>query len=261
MTALRDDDTRRRILEDLGSTLFVDAGAGSGKTKSLVDRVRQIVLVDAVPLRSIAAVTFTEKAAAELRDRLRAEFEATVSRADADEETRRRATQALDDLDSAAIGTLHSFARRILMAHPVEAGLPPLVEVADEVASQVAFEQRWRLLLEELLVDPAVQDALVMALDMGLRTEHLRSLARDFDADWDLLDPKRARGIHPSIPEVELRRRSCCERAWSATAPGVHRSHRQVPRPAVRARLASSCSRNGISDVATDQIWVGETSM
>jgi ATP-dependent exoDNAse (exonuclease V) beta subunit len=224
MTALRDDDTRRRIAEDLGSTLFVDAGAGSGKTKSLVNRVRQLVLVDAVPLRLIAAVTFTEKAAAELRDRLRAEFEAMVARADADEEARRRATQALDDLDSAAIGTLHSFARRILMAHPVQAGLPPLVEVADEVASQVAFEQRWRLLLEDLLIDPGVQDALVMALDMGVRTEHLRALARSFDADWDLIEPRVLVGPTPSVPVLDLapfllRARIVCDRASECTDP------------------------------------------
>ena len=72
---LGDLAARDRIETDTGATLFVEAGAGSGKTKSLVDRVSTLVLRDGVPLREIAAVTFTEKAGAELRDRLRAEFE------------------------------------------------------------------------------------------------------------------------------------------------------------------------------------------
>ena len=73
---LKDDDARRIIREDTHRTLFVEAGAGSGKTTCLVDRITRLVLTDGVPMRSIAAVTFTEKAGAELRDRLRAQLEA-----------------------------------------------------------------------------------------------------------------------------------------------------------------------------------------
>ncbi len=132
---------RRRITKATDESLFVEAGAGSGKTKSLVDRICQLVLHDEVPLTSVAAVTFTEKAGAELRDRLRAEFE--KRRRAAPEDERDLADAALDDLDTAAIGTLHSFAQRLLAAYPIQAGLPPLVEVLDEVASSVAFEERW----------------------------------------------------------------------------------------------------------------------
>ena len=77
------------------ATLFVKAGAGSGKTQALVDRVTTLVLRDGVPLRTIAAVTFTEKAGAELRDRLRVEFEKARQGAGRDGGR----TQALDDLD------------------------------------------------------------------------------------------------------------------------------------------------------------------
>lgn len=74
-TALPDAAARHVIATATDRTLFVDAGAGSGKTRSLVERVRTLVLRDGVPLRHIAAVTFTEKAGAELRDRLRADLE------------------------------------------------------------------------------------------------------------------------------------------------------------------------------------------
>jgi len=158
IATLADDQARERIRTDLTSTLFVDAGAGSGKTASLVGRVVALVLAGNVPLRQIAAVTFTEKAAAELRDRLREEFE--QARTAQPEDAARIATidEALDDLDAAAIGTLHSFAQRILGEHPIEAGLPPLIEVTDEVASQVAFEHRWSALRSALLEEPELRD-------------------------------------------------------------------------------------------------------
>ena len=176
MTTLRDDAARARIRDDTGSTLFVEAGAGSGKTAKLVDRVITLVLRDGVPLSQIAAVTFTEKAGAELRDRLRGEFE-TVWRAE-EALSRERAEQALDDLDAAAIGTLHSFAQRILTEHPIEAGLPPLIEVLDEVASSVAFEERWAEQRSQLLDDGSMADPLLLAMSAGVTLEHLRSLAK-----------------------------------------------------------------------------------
>src|SRR5262249_17731592 len=150
MSAHPDALATERIRTALDETLFVEAGAGSGKTRALVDRVLALVTVAGEPLSAIAAITFTEKAAAELRDRIRSQLEARLrpaadeadqagraARVD-DDPTVLRCRVALDDLDSAAIGTLHSFAQRILSEHPVEAGLPPHVEVLDEVASMVA---------------------------------------------------------------------------------------------------------------------------
>jgi ATP-dependent helicase/nuclease subunit A len=68
---LGDEDARRAISNDLGSTLFVEAGAGSGKTSAMVERIVELIRRSDVELREIAAVTFTEAAAAELRSRVR----------------------------------------------------------------------------------------------------------------------------------------------------------------------------------------------
>jgi ATP-dependent exoDNAse (exonuclease V) beta subunit len=182
MTELLDAEAREQIRSDTGSTLFVEAGAGSGKTHALVDRVTTLVLRDGVPLQTIAAVTFTEKAGAELRDRLRVEFEKARKGAD-----RRLAEEALDDLDSASIGTLHSFAQQLLMAHPIEAGLPLLIDVLDEVGSSVAFEERWSELQQQLLDDDSIAEPLLLAMAVGVELKHLRSLARLFGNDWDLI--------------------------------------------------------------------------
>ena len=71
MTDLADQPARDRVESDTTATLFVEAGAGTGKTYALVRRLSTLLLDDEVPIDQIAAITFTEKAAAELRDRLR----------------------------------------------------------------------------------------------------------------------------------------------------------------------------------------------
>ncbi|MCG7417478.1 MULTISPECIES: UvrD-helicase domain-containing protein [Microbacterium] len=186
--SLEDDDARAEIRARLDENLFVDAGAGSGKTSALVGRVVASVMGEhPVPLAKTAVVTFTEKAGAELRDRLRAAFEKV--RIDAhDRHTIRLAQEALDDLDAAAIGTLHSFAQRILAAFPIQAGMPPLVEVLDEVGSSVAFDDRWAVMWRRMLDDDALAEPLHLALAVGVKDEQLRFLARRFGNDWDLIE-------------------------------------------------------------------------
>src|ERR1700689_4364022 len=108
-----DQAARQRITKDLETTLFVEAGAGSGKTSALVDRVLALVTSGRAELRDVAAITFTEKAGAELRDRIRRELEKREE-GDPGGETGDRCRAALDQLDGAAIGTLHAFAQRLL---------------------------------------------------------------------------------------------------------------------------------------------------
>lgn len=187
---IADQQARDRIRTDLASTLFVEAGAGSGKTRSLVERIVALV-ANGMAMRHIAAVTFTEKAAAELRDRLRAALSEAGH------------TDALDELDGAAIGTLHSFARRILSEHAIEAGLPPLIEVLDPVASRVAADRRWDELQTELLDAPDAAPVLRLALAAGIRLDHLRTLATDLDANWDLV-VERVPTQLPTRPHLDV---------------------------------------------------------
>src|SRR5438045_9311451 len=71
-----DHDVRERIRTELTRNLFVEAGAGTGKTRVLVDRVVRLVATGTVSdISRLVAITFTEAAAAELRDRIRAELE------------------------------------------------------------------------------------------------------------------------------------------------------------------------------------------
>jgi ATP-dependent helicase/nuclease subunit A len=201
---LADADARRRILQALGATMFVEAGAGSGKTTALVSRVVALVIQDGIAVRHIAAVTFTDKAAAELRDRLRAAFEESEAAAPTDSPEAAAAQEALDDLDAAAIGTLHSFAQRILSEHPIEAGLPPLVAISDEVSSQVAFEERWRSLRGTLLSEPDTGRAVLLGLAAGLKLENLRSIALIFNGEWDRLERAVLATAAVAVPDLDL---------------------------------------------------------
>jgi ATP-dependent exoDNAse (exonuclease V) beta subunit len=203
---LPDDAARERIATNLDATLFVEARAGSGKTTVLVERIVALVLDGGVPVERIAAVTFTDKAADELRGRLRARLEAAATTGPAG--CRSAAAAALGCLDSAALGTLHSFAQRVLSEHPIEAGLPPILTVLDEVASDAAFERRWDDVRAGLLTHPLTADLVRLALAAGLDLErHLRTLLRELDDDWDLVE-ERYRAAPPpgpgAVPVVEV---------------------------------------------------------
>ncbi|HEX3460435.1 MAG TPA: UvrD-helicase domain-containing protein, partial [Acidimicrobiales bacterium] len=152
----QDEAARAEIRTRLGVSQFVEAGAGTGKTTALVSRILELVMSGEATIDHIAAITFTDGAAAELRDRI---YEALERASTGDEgpsgtgpegsppadgrERRARARAALDEIDGAAICTLHGFAQRILAAHPFGVGLPPGFEVLDEWRSAAAFDERW----------------------------------------------------------------------------------------------------------------------
>ena len=134
MTPLRDAEARRRIREDLAATLVVEAAAGTGKTTELVARIVALVRSGTAALSGIAAVTFTEKAAGELKLRLRTELER--ARAEAPPAEARRLEDALEALETAAVGTIHSLCADLLRERPVEARVDPRFEVLGEDEQQ-----------------------------------------------------------------------------------------------------------------------------
>jgi ATP-dependent helicase/nuclease subunit A len=175
---LSDGTARRRAATLFDRNLVVVAGAGTGKTALLVERALNLVAGHDVPMTEIAAITFTEKAAAELRERLARALDelrvlargrtATAGLAP-DTEARRayawlageaglearlieeRALAALVDLDIASVSTLHAFCADILRRHPREAGVDPAFAVDDGPSFQGLFEKAWeRFLAEEL---------------------------------------------------------------------------------------------------------------
>src|SRR5436190_13403688 len=164
-----DHDVRERIRTDLHRNLFVEAGAGTGKTKVLVDRVVQSVATGTVSdVARLVAITFTEAAAAELRDRIRAELAKAAAATDLGDDSRARCAAARARIDRATITTLHGFAQRILAEHPLDVGLAPVFEIDDDVQSRVNFLERWIRFRDELFDDPAAAADLLHLHALGL---------------------------------------------------------------------------------------------
>ena len=197
-----DQAARDTVLADLNSTLFVEAGAGTGKTTALVGRIVKLV-ESGVPVRRIAAITFTEAAAAELKDRVRQKLDERRAEALPGSDTESRCRLALDDLDGAALQTLHAFAQRILSAFPLEAGLPPRIEIADEIRSGIEFNEDWARLMDEMLKGD--NPSLARAFTLRLEVKHLKAIAQAFHDNLDrieqaVFDDRPPEGDARSIP-------------------------------------------------------------
>lgn len=133
------DSAAREAVRDLGRTFFVEASAGTGKTRLLCDRALEALLTPGYDPAGLVAITFTEKAAAELSARLRAALEDWAEDHPSDEQ----AARALERFDQAHVSTIHSFAASLLREMPVEAAVDPAFDVADDVAAGVLFEAVW----------------------------------------------------------------------------------------------------------------------
>ena len=187
MTTPSDQPARNAIVERLDENMVVEAGAGTGKTRSLVERVVALITTGRASMGGIAAITFTEAAAAELRSRIGETLERVSADLSRQHAERERCERAVDDLDQAAIQTLHSFAGSLLRERPLEAGLPPGFNVRDEIEAEVAFEKKWSEWLDATLDDPGAQETLRPALEEGMTLRHIREIAVSFHRNYDLL--------------------------------------------------------------------------
>ena len=151
MTA--DAGARRAIATALDDTLVIEAAAGTGKTTELVGRIVRILAEGRTTVEKIVAVTFTEKAAGELKLRLRERLDREREAA-AGEDARSRLDAALTRLEEAHINTIHGFCAELLRERPVEACIDPLFEVLTEPAAARVFDDAFGRWLQEQLADP-----------------------------------------------------------------------------------------------------------
>ncbi|MBS1893542.1 MAG: UvrD-helicase domain-containing protein, partial [Actinobacteria bacterium] len=170
--------------------VLLEAGAGSGKTGVMVERYVRLVVDEGVPPDAVLAFTFTDKAAAELRARVRAELS---RRAVGTGAAAGRAASLLSSIGGAWITTIHGFCNRILAAHPVAAGVDPGYRVLDQPEAQRAARDAFDAALAEFLSggDPAREET-VAAYDL----EGLRGVI------VAIHDELRSRGVaDPTLPD------------------------------------------------------------
>ena len=190
-----DAEARKAIANDLDDTLIVEAAAGTGKTTELVNRILRVLATGRATMGEIVAVTFTEKAAGELKLRLREKLE--QDRADAsDPEVSARLDLALAQLEEAHVNTIHGFCAELLRERPVEARVDPMFVVLTEPQANRVYTRAFGAWLQEALKSPpeAVRRALRRtsgAFDAGGPIDRLRGAgrslaeARDFPQPWE----------------------------------------------------------------------------
>ena len=120
-------------IERRSGDLFLDAGAGAGKTSVLVERFARSALDDGIDVGAILTITFTDKAAAQMRERIRTRLHALG------------ANEAARETEGAYISTIHGFCARLLRAHAIRAGVDPAFRVLDQLEAgrlaDSAFDQ------------------------------------------------------------------------------------------------------------------------
>ncbi len=180
-----DSESRHRATTALDATILVEAGAGSGKTAVLTSRLLSLLRSGRGRIERIAAITFSEKAAAEMRLRLRADLDMALAGALSDEERTNLRTARLQ-LDRAYISTIHAFCAMLLRERPVEARVDPGFTVLDAVETSLLQTELWRAwLVLEMDRSPAV---LKHALQATLSLAHLETLRDFLVAQRDCLD-------------------------------------------------------------------------
>ncbi|HVG70781.1 MAG TPA: UvrD-helicase domain-containing protein [Vicinamibacterales bacterium] len=151
MMVLDDQEARDAIANDLESTFVVEAAAGTGKTTELVRRIVRVLATGKASVGDLVAVTFTEKAAGELKLRLRQELERGTGDSGLDAASRARLDAALMNLEEAHVSTIHGFCADLLRERPVEAGVDPLFRVLTEGEARRLYAEAFDAWLQETL--------------------------------------------------------------------------------------------------------------
>ena len=176
-----DSAGRRAIRDSLDTSLLVEAAAGTGKTTELVRRLVAVLASGRARIDGVAAVTFTRKAAGELKLRLREALDRARRNASNPSEIR-NLERAVAGLEEASIATIHSFCADVLRKRPVEAGVDPdFRETSEDEASRL-FGRAFRQWMETRMAHPSP----------GLSRALQRSLARQGDDISSPLEQLRA---------------------------------------------------------------------
>ena len=209
-----DQEARDRIARSLDESLLVEAAAGTGKTTVLVQRLVALLASGRTTVDRVVAVTFTRKAAGELKLRLRQGLDRAREEAPAEEAEHLEA--AVARLEEAHIGTIHSFCAEILRERPVEAGIDPAFREIDEDEAGRRYDRAFQTWIERKLSEmpEALERALArLALERGEEgaspLDRLRSAGRslvdwrDFPTPWERRPFEREAEIDALLDRVD----------------------------------------------------------
>ncbi|MCR9201058.1 MAG: UvrD-helicase domain-containing protein [Planctomycetaceae bacterium] len=185
MTPPNDQDQRTLITSVLDENVFVEAAAGTGKTTCLVQRMVNLIASDRATVGGLAAVTFTRKAAAELRLRfsIALQLAADIARMGDDRAVTDRLDQAVADIDQAFVGTIHAFCGRLLRERPFDAGVDPEFTELTEAEDQALLHKVWREYVDDLVQsdDPVLEELESMGLRLAASLKRPEGLLTELE--------------------------------------------------------------------------------
>jgi ATP-dependent helicase/nuclease subunit A len=194
-TAPADQDVRDRIAREFGRNFLVEAGAGSGKTHSLAMRMAAGIATGEFFVEGMAAVTFTRKAAAELRGRFQLALETRLANGPRAEE-RARLEAALAGIERLFAGTIHAFCAHLLRERPVDAGVAPGFVELEDVEDARERRRAWRAYVGDARARG--DGAMLALLDAGVTPKDLDAafarVCENEDVEFD-----RGRGDAPLL--------------------------------------------------------------
>ena len=179
-----DQEQRERAVEDLSQSYIIEAAAGTGKTTVLVTRIIYLIKRGDAYLEEVVAITFTEKAAAELKVKLLQELEKSLP-SDPSSGEHQLISEAISDLERMQVTTIHSFCGSLLRERPVEAGLDPNFEVADGLMARLVQAEIWEDWFEKQMDanDPAMRRAVLI----GIKPDQIREMSESLLENRDVL--------------------------------------------------------------------------
>ena len=180
----KDQEQRDRAAQDISESYIIEAAAGTGKTTILVTRIIKLIREGEVGLEEVVAITFTEKAAAELKVKLRQKLEEELSTVSNPDE-QNRLSKAISDLERMQVTTIHSFCGSLLRERPVEASLDPNFEVADGLMARLVQAEVWEDWFEKQIDagDPALRRAVLI----GIKPDQIRKMSESMLENRDVL--------------------------------------------------------------------------
>ena len=190
---LQDQPARDAIASDFGTTYVVEAAAGTGKTSALVARIVGLLAGGTTELERVVSVTFTEKAAGEMKLRVRSKIE--EERKTSSGQRLERLDRALLQLETARIGTIHSLCADILRERPVEANIDPVFRVSPEPESFDRYRRVFDAWYLRKLQSPGDGIRRILRRIGSPKSSNVRSQLQS--AGWEICEHRDFDGVWP----------------------------------------------------------------
>lgn len=182
---IHDQAARDKIKSQLKTNFLVEAGAGSGKTTSLVDRMVNLIYTGTAGIQEIVAITFTRKAADELKVRFQAKLE-EAWKVERDHDIGFRLEEALQNIERCYLGTVHAFCAKLLRERPIEANLDLSFKELEEADDIDILEEAWQLHLQKLMDEDTYHFEMIG--ELGISVDNLfpwlKRLKEYSDVEW-----------------------------------------------------------------------------